>query len=459
MRRSTQRVNPPSATTTSSTAAQAAARGQAAAGGGPLQTRGTGETIRQLSELRSQVQALSGKAVKIEQRAIAVAQSAERVRKQAKQSGISPAGSPVGSPHDWQASQIYVHTPKEKAAALLERTGLGQYTEALQDEGYLFTEDLLLAENGDLHELVVTTKMGAQDSECFLAAVASEVAKSEMVLKTRKIARCSDGRRWQQQKQQKPTPTTSELAQFEWVSFKPDISGDDQSGGQKQQARDERAEGRDGDTDREVAAKRAEESKLAVAAAQKATPSKITVLNTLACVSKQRTPISRSVIVDSEQAAQLLSWVHESEDAAGRGRQKWLRLELVYRASRDGWLASDFHRCSDGHRATVTVVKSSGGFIFGGYADAPWHSANAPIASPGGAFLFSLHGYAKLPPTKMRLVGAQRARAMSGDADCGPVFGGTELWVATAPVASPHRWGASRAYSKEKATLLLDRGK
>ena len=46
--------------------------------------------------------------------------------------------------------------------------------------------------------------------------------------------------------------------------------------------------------------------------------------------------------------------------------------KLLYRASRDGWDASDFHRICNDKGATVTVVKSSDGYIFGGYTDVAW---------------------------------------------------------------------------------------
>ncbi len=49
-----------------------------------------------------------------------------------------------------------------------------------------------------------------------------------------------------------------------------------------------------------------------------------------------------------------------------------LKLELVYRASRDGWCATDFHSKCDNNGATVTVIKSTGGYVLGGYADLPW---------------------------------------------------------------------------------------
>ena len=44
---------------------------------------------------------------------------------------------------------------------------------------------------------------------------------------------------------------------------------------------------------------------------------------------------------------------------------------LLYRASRDGWGASNFHSCCDNKGPTVTVVKS-GNYIFGGYTEHEW---------------------------------------------------------------------------------------
>ena len=51
---------------------------------------------------------------------------------------------------------------------------------------------------------------------------------------------------------------------------------------------------------------------------------------------------------------------------------KQVTLEILYRASRDGWQCQDFHSRCDNKGATVTVIKCTGGFVFGGYADAPW---------------------------------------------------------------------------------------
>ena len=76
------------------------------------------------------------------------------------------------------------------------------------------------------------------------------------------------------------------------------------------------------------------------------------------------------------EASEILSAVQ------GKTLMKWLKktpgldsvsVELLYRASRDGWAASNFHFCCDNKGPTVTVIKS-GNNIFGGYTEHAWES-------------------------------------------------------------------------------------
>ena len=50
--------------------------------------------------------------------------------------------------------------------------------------------------------------------------------------------------------------------------------------------------------------------------------------------------------------------------------------ELLYRGSRDGWDASDFHRLCDGKGATVSIIKVKNGKLCGGYTSIPWKSSD-----------------------------------------------------------------------------------
>lgn len=54
---------------------------------------------------------------------------------------------------------------------------------------------------------------------------------------------------------------------------------------------------------------------------------------------------------------------------------KW---NLLYRASKDGFGASVFHTKCDNKPNTLTIIKTSQGYIFGGYTEADW-SKTDPI--------------------------------------------------------------------------------
>lgn len=49
-------------------------------------------------------------------------------------------------------------------------------------------------------------------------------------------------------------------------------------------------------------------------------------------------------------------------------------LKLLYRGSRNGFQASAFHSCCDNVSDTVTVIKTTGGYIFGGFTAITWNN-------------------------------------------------------------------------------------
>ncbi len=66
--------------------------------------------------------------------------------------------------------------------------------------------------------------------------------------------------------------------------------------------------------------------------------------------------------------------------------QSW---QLKYKASIDGFKASDFHTKCDGIANTLTVIKSENGNVFGGYTEKEWHSKGEYVTDPS-ALIFSL---------------------------------------------------------------------
>jgi hypothetical protein len=98
--------------------------------------------------------------------------------------------------------------------------------------------------------------------------------------------------------------------------------------------------------------------------------------------------------------------------------------ELLYRASQDGWMISNFHeKCDEKGGATLTVVKTSEGYVFGGYSDRSW-GGNTGWKSSNNAFLFSLKCHEGLAPTKMKIKSGQNRQAVYAYSSCGPSFGG-----------------------------------
>ena len=72
-----------------------------------------------------------------------------------------------------------------------------------------------------------------------------------------------------------------------------------------------------------------------------------------------------SVILSPDQRETLMTWLKERRTIKNDSGK------LLYRASRDGWAASNFHSCYDNKGPTVTVIKS-GNCIFGGYTEHEW---------------------------------------------------------------------------------------
>lgn len=67
-------------------------------------------------------------------------------------------------------------------------------------------------------------------------------------------------------------------------------------------------------------------------------------------------------------------------------KTKW---RMIYKASIDGFASLDFHSKCDGHKSTLTVVKTKKNFIFGGYTDATW-SHSSGYKTDKNSFIFSL---------------------------------------------------------------------
>ena len=92
---------------------------------------------------------------------------------------------------------------------------------------------------------------------------------------------------------------------------------------------------------------------------------------------------------------------------------------LLYQATQDGFKASDFHSKCDNVINTLTVIKSTNGFIFGGFTTQTWTPTES-FKSDSFAFLFSLVNIYKTP---LKLNISIPNNAITASSLRGPAFG------------------------------------
>ena len=106
---------------------------------------------------------------------------------------------------------------------------------------------------------------------------------------------------------------------------------------------------------------------------------KITVENT------EEYYLSNSKIIpnDNQKEKVIKKWINPN---------KKIKFELLFRKSRDGSICSDFHRCCDNKGPTLTLIKTSKNYIFGGYTPFSWKSQEgySPVQDKD-TFIFSLN--------------------------------------------------------------------
>ncbi len=96
-------------------------------------------------------------------------------------------------------------------------------------------------------------------------------------------------------------------------------------------------------------------------------------------------------------------------------------LNLVYRASRDGFTAHSFHSKCDGISNTVTIIKTTSNSVFGGFTSATWTSYIG-FTFDSNAFIFSLRRSGI--SNKERFNVTQPSYGIYSYFSYGPTFGG-----------------------------------
>jgi hypothetical protein len=106
-------------------------------------------------------------------------------------------------------------------------------------------------------------------------------------------------------------------------------------------------------------------------------------------------------------------------------------FNLLWRGSRDGFTAKEFHLRCDGRANTLTLIADTDGNIFGGFTPVKWESSAPGEAyglykgdNSGRSFLFTLRNPHGAPPRQFALTAERKQEAINcGSAYC-TVFGG-----------------------------------
>jgi hypothetical protein len=131
-------------------------------------------------------------------------------------------------------------------------------------------------------------------------------------------------------------------------------------------------------------------------------------------------PFKSHILNGEQQLSELIRLCEFSPN------DKW---SLLYRATRNGFGAKDFHSRCDGHANTLTILKANGSsYIFGGFTTVKWDSSSGSKSDPN-AFIFCLTKKDK-KPLKMNIDPYRHPNAIFCDSRYGPIFGGYDLCIA-----------------------------
>ncbi|KAF2068530.1 hypothetical protein CYY_010144 [Polysphondylium violaceum] len=96
-------------------------------------------------------------------------------------------------------------------------------------------------------------------------------------------------------------------------------------------------------------------------------------------------------------------------------------FEPIYKASENEFSASSFHSACDGKGATITLIETTDGCVFGGYNSQSWNN-DSKWYGDDKCFIFTLVNKHGIKPTKYSP--GQDTHYVASNFDSGPIFGG-----------------------------------
>ena len=137
----------------------------------------------------------------------------------------------------------------------------------------------------------------------------------------------------------------------------------------------------------------------------------------------------------------LIEWLERPNSNVSNDIKTISNISLLYRGSRDGFKASDFHDRCNNKGETLTIIKSNDGYIFGGYTEIDWDNTtwngkmgeknNARRDGKGNEFVFTLKNPHNISPSKYNMQKSWLNHSICCDVDLGPIFGCNDIRIET----------------------------
>lgn len=112
---------------------------------------------------------------------------------------------------------------------------------------------------------------------------------------------------------------------------------------------------------------------------------------------------------------------------------------LLYRGSRDGFRAKNFHEKCNYKGETLTIIQSKEGYIFGGYTEINWDNTswnkifgiqnNSRREGRGNEFVFTLKNPYNIPPCKFNMKREWLGHSICCEVKRGPIFGCNDIRI------------------------------
>jgi hypothetical protein len=135
-------------------------------------------------------------------------------------------------------------------------------------------------------------------------------------------------------------------------------------------------------------------------------------------VTEPRIEFDDSKILTEMHKRILNQWCEVGPNNRDKKKKRWT---LAYSATRDGFSAAQFHKLCDNKGPSVTIARTTDGYIFGGYNSTSWSSTTCWKPATD-TFLFSLVNPYNDGPRKLKVKNNQRA--VYNHPSFGPTFGG-----------------------------------